>query len=270
MVHHTAAGLLMIMLLVFLESATADNDPLVASIGQTPIRVSDVYRRIEQLPLGDQVAVREQVERFTDSVIREELLFQYALGYVLETDSALRDQVKALVVDKLIESRVREQIDVSPEQIRAYYDDNPSQVRGEHWRVRHIPLASHADCERLLPQVSDEDSFATLATEHGTDPDLAADGGDMGYFMLHHDVLGLGTLIHKLPMHKPFMFDNQDGCHLIWVSEHLQPPIPPFEEVAAQLQAFLEGREEALLLRRLVDDAESQVSVIRYPPGTEK
>ena len=267
--HLIAPGLLMVMLLGFLETAGADDDRLVATVDQTPILVSDVYRRIEQLPLGDQVAVREQVERFTDSVIREELLFQYALGHALEADAALRDEVKALVVDRLIESRVREQIDVTPEQIRAYYMENPSQVRGEHWRLRHIPLESHADCERLLPLVSDEDSFAELAREHGTDPELAADGGDMGYFMLHHDVLGLGTLVHHLPLHKPFMFDNQDGCHLIWMSEHLQPPIPRFEEVAPQLRAFLEGREEALLLRRLVDDAQAEVSVTRYSPETE-
>ena len=269
MYHPAATTLLALAIVVGFAPAKAEEDPLVATVDQTPIHVSDVRRRIEQLPLGDQVAVREQVGRFTDSVVREELLFQYALNHVMEVDPALRDQIKALVVDKLIESRVKEKIVVTPEHIEQYYTDNPSQVRGEHWRVRHIPLDTHADCERLLPQIEDEASFAALATQYGTDAELAADGGDMGYFMAHHDVLGLGTLVHTLPVHKPFMYDNQDGCHLIWISEHLQPPMPPLEDVAPQLRAFLEGREEALLLRGLVDDAAANVAVTRYPLETE-
>ena len=261
---HAAKVLLTLVLLTGFETAKPQGDPVVAIVDQTSIRASDVYRRIEQLPLGDQVSVREQVDRFADSVVQEELLFQYALKSVLVTDPVLRDQVKALVVDKLIEARVRAKIEVTTEQVEKYYTDNPSQVRGEHWRVRYIPLATHADCERLLPRISDEDSFAALARTQGTDPVLAADGGDMGYFMLHHDVLGLGTLVHKLPLHKPFMFDDQDGCHLIWVSEHLQPPMPVLEDVAPRLRAFLEEREEALLLRQLVDEAEANVPVTRY------
>lgn len=258
------------MTLIALASvAGGEDDPLVATVDQTQIRLSDVHRRIEQLPLGDQVAVREQVQRFTDSVVREELLFQYALTHVVGTDPRLRDQIKALVVDKLIEARVREKITVTPADIETYYNENPSQVRGEHWRVSHIPLRTHADCERLLPQISDQASFATLAREHGVDPVLAADAGDMGYFMLNHDVLGLGSLVHKLPLQKPFMFDNQDGCHLIWVSEHLQPPIPPLEAVEPQLRGFLTGREESTLLRRLVDEAAASIPVTRFSPPSE-
>ena len=256
---------LTLVCLTLSASLSAVDDPLIAMVDTTPIRMSDVYRRIEQLPLGDQVAVREQVQRFADSVVREELLFQYALSQVLAKDAVLRDRVKALVVEPLIDSAVHASVDVTSEKVKAYYEVNPSQVRGEHWRVRHIPLATHADCERLLPQISDEESFSALAKEHGTDPELALAGGDMGYVMLHHDVLGLGTLVHQLPLHKPFMFDNQDGCHLIWMSEHLQPPMPALEDVAARLQAFLEGREEGLLLRRLVDAAAASVPVTRFP-----
>ncbi len=56
-----------------------ESDPVVASVDNVPIRLSYVYQHIEALSLGDQIDVREQLDRFTESVIQEEVLFQFAL-----------------------------------------------------------------------------------------------------------------------------------------------------------------------------------------------
>lgn len=241
----------------------ADDDRLIATVGEQPIKLSDLYAKIEALPLGDQLQYRENLERFAESVVREEILFQYALKTLLREDNALRERIKAELVEALVAKEVRDKVALSVEDVRAYYDANPEAMRSEHWRVSHIPLASRADCDALLPTLTDEAAMLNAAKTAGTVPALAAKGGDMGYFMRHHNVLGLGELLFSLPLKEPFMFENEDGCHIVWISEHLRPEIPSFEQVRPRLEAFLRAQAEADLLGELVRAANASVPVTR-------
>ena len=247
--------------IVLSVAASAQNETVIATVGGEPVTRADVTRRVESLPLGDQVAVRASLRRFAESVVQEEMLFRFAMSDVVHGDAQFRDDIKSLVVAELIKRRVHDEAAVSDEDVERYYTENPSQVRGEHWRVRQIPLETHAECKRLMTQISDQESFARLASIHSLDADLRASGGDMGYFMLNHDVLGLGELIRSLPVGAPMVLDDQNGCRIIMVTEHLQPPVPPLEAISDRLRVFLEGRREAKLLRELVDEASQSVPV---------
>jgi hypothetical protein len=225
-------------LVLFSLSGKAQSDRVVARVGDIPIPMSYVYQKIEALPLGDQLKYREDLGRFIESVIREEMLFQYALSQVLAREPSLREAVKTLVVEKLVEHEVRSKVTLTQAQVRAYYSDNPDGVRGEHWRVSHIPLRSRQECDELMPTLTSEAALIKAARSGGIVPALAARSGDMGYFMRHHNVLGLGELVFQLSVKEPFVFENEDGCHIMWVSEHVDPAVPSFEEVAPRLEAF--------------------------------
>ena len=84
--------------------------------------------------------------------------------------------------------------------------------------------------------------------------------------MRHHNVLGLGTLLHRLPPRQPFVFETEAGCHVLWVDEHVLPPLPPYEEVAERMRVFLQRRREGELLRALLREARASVSVERVDP----
>ena len=243
--------------------ASAADDPIIAQVGDTPIHLSYVYRQIEALPLGDQLQYRENLSQFVESIIREEVLFQFALQHVLGEEPELREAVKAFVVKELVERRVRSQVRVSEDEIAAYYRDNTDAVRGEHWRVFHIPLRSRAECDSLAPKLTTAAAFEQAARKYGTVPGLAARSGDMGYFMRHHNVLGLGEILFKLPLETPFVFENQDGCHIIRVAEHVDPPPPAFDAIRPRLEGFLRSQRESQLLGDLVEKASSAVRVQR-------
>jgi hypothetical protein len=89
-----------------------------------------------------------------------------------------------------------------------------------------------------MPTLTSEAALIKAARSRGIVPALAARSGDMGYFMRHHNVLGLGELVFQLSVKEPFVFENEDGCHIMWVSEHVDPAVPSFEEVAPRLEAF--------------------------------
>jgi len=219
------------------------------------------------LPLGDQIRYREDLNRFTESVIREELLFQYALSE-LDRDRKWRNAAKEALVELFLRKRVEEKAQVSSADVERYYREHPDEMRGEHWRVSHIPLASRAECDAVLPTLTSEDAFERTARERGTDPALAARGGDMGYFMRQHNVLGLGELLFKLPVGKPFAFEDQNGCHIVEVTEHLDPPLPPLEKVRSRLEGFLKARQRSKLLGETMKAAERQIPIVR--PGDKE
>ena len=258
-----ALSLLTVIGAPFASAFADESDPVVASVGGVPIRLSYVYRHIEALPLGDQIDVRDQFDRFTESVIQEEVLFQFGLRR-LDEDPRIREEIKAIVLSHLIEKHVKSRIDTSDKLVEAYYRDHRGEIRGEHWRVHHIPLKTDAQCEALMPRITSLTSFAALARKHSTDPALAERGGDLGYVMRHHNVVGLGEELFALPLHKAHRIDNQDGCHLIWISEHVKSPLPTLDEVRDRIRQILVRQQEVTLLNALLERASKDIAVERH------
>lgn len=250
---------------LLVNTAAAESDQLVASVDNVPIRLSYVYRHIEALPLGDQIDVRDQLDRFTESVINEELLFQYALKQ-LEGDADFREAIKTQVLSQLIERQVKSLINISDEAVSTYYEDNSGDDRAEHWRVHHMPLNTSAQCEALMPRITSLALFVDLASKHSTDPVLANRGGDMGYIMRQHNVLGFGEDLFTMPLHQAHRIDNRDGCHLIWISDYKKLAMPTLDEVRDQIHQSLVRQQEVSLLKKLLKKASKDIVVKRYLP----
>jgi hypothetical protein len=245
------------------NALAGESDPVVARVSGKPIRLSYVYQHIEALPLGDQIDVRDQLDRFTESVIKQEILFQYAL-HQLDEDVEFREEIKTIVMSHLIEKHVKSRIDVSDKLVEAYYRDHSGEISGEHWRVHQIPLKTGVQCEELRPRITSITSFVELARKYSIDPVLASRGGDLGYVMRHHNVLGLGEDLFTLPLHKTHRIDNQGGCHLIWISEYVKSPMPALAEVRDRIHQILVRQQEVSLLNTLLERASKGIVVKRY------
>jgi len=245
-----------------------ESDRVVASVDSVPIRLSYVYQRIEALSLGDQIDVRDQLDRFTESVIQEEILFQYALRQ-LDENPEYREEVKTIVLSHLIDKQVKSRIDMSDQRVETYYQEHQNEISGEHWRVHHIPLNTGVQCEEFGSRITSITSFVEFARKYSIDPVLASRGGDLGYVMRHHNVLGLGEDLFTLPLHKTHRIDNrgidnQGGCHLIWISEYLKSPMPALAEVRDRIHQILVRQQELSLLNTLLDSASKDIEVKRY------
>ena len=245
-----------------------ESDPVVASVDSVPIRLSYVYQHIEALSLGDQIDVRDQLDRFTESVIQEEILFQYALRQ-LDENPEYREEVKTIVLSRLIDKQVKSRIDISDQRVETYYQEHQNEISGEHWRVHHIPLDTGAQCEALTAAITSMESFVELAREHSTDPVLASRGGDLGYVMRDHNVLDLGEDLFALPLHQTHRIDNQDGCHLIRISEYVKSPMPSLDEVSDRIRQILVRQQEISLLKTLLEKASKDIVTNRYSSASD-
>ena len=142
-----------------------DDDPTLAIINNYQLKMSDVNAQISRMPLGDQVSVRSDPEKFAESLIQEEVLFQFALKDG-ETDGELREELKELVVNHMIDKYVTQSVEVSDAEIQEFYDSNTGAIRGETVEVSHILTETKEECTALYERLEQGESFAELATQH--------------------------------------------------------------------------------------------------------
>ncbi len=249
--------------LMFLGSSLApaigqEKDPVVAKVNQHEIRLSDVYASIESLPLEDQINMRKQIDLAIQATVNEELLFQSVLSSDSKWEKQLRNEIKILVVERVIQRYVKERIKVSDAEIRKYYQDNRDSLRGWHVRVRHILLKTKPECEELKDRIDSEETFAEIAVAHSLHRTSAPNGGDLGYMMYSPNSpqsLGFELQFFEMEMGEMRIFESERGCHLVRGVDIDDPPDPPFKRIKEFLLPRLEQMQEQALLQNLIEKA---------------
>jgi len=248
-------------------AVTAEQDPLLATVNGRQVHRSDVQRQVEALALGDQITVRAQFDRFAESVVREEILFQYLRAEDFDTLPGLRDAVRTAALEFLIRHGVRTRIDVTDEEVRAYYDANASAIRGESVRAAHIVLARRDQCEALARGIDSDEAFRDAARARSLDRESAARGGDIGLFMNHAGPYGFETALFTMQPGDMQVFETGRGCHLVRITGRETPPLPPLADVAPRIRTLLETGEERALLDALLERARATIDVQRAAPA---
>lgn len=242
----------------------AEDDPVVARVNAHEIRLSHIYDLIEALPLGEQIAVRDRIGQFAESVITEEILFQGALTDDMSSDPELREQLKSTVVEYLIKKYVRDRIQISGADIQTYYEQNRDLVRGKHVRFRHILLKTRHECDDLRGRIDSEQAFMRQAAARSLDRQSAPEGGDLGYVMPIPGALGFEPQLFGLSIGEMGVFESAQGCHLVWVTEIIDPPQLTPEQIRSYVLPILEREREQALLQEFIATMARRVKVERY------
>jgi parvulin-like peptidyl-prolyl isomerase len=233
------------------QASADESDPVVATVNDHDIRRSEVFASIESFPLDQQLNMRKRIDLVIQSMVNEELLFQYALTSTDKWDKQLRQDMKSAVAEKIIERHVRGGVHINDDDIRKYYQQHRDTLRGWHVRVRHIRLKQRKECEAMLLQMDSEETFARMAEAHSLDRVSAGKGGDLGYMMYSPNTsgsLGFELEFFEMQLNEMRIFESAKGCHLVRVVEIDDPEDPPFEKIRAFLRPKLEAQEERRLL----------------------
>ncbi len=250
-------------LLVYSIAARAQEDRVVAIINDYPIKESAIAAEIVKLPLGDQVSIRSDLDKFAESLIQEEVLFQSVLSTQFEDEDELRNEVKTLVVNHLINKYVTQKLIVPEAEVEQFYNENTSVIRGETVEVSHILTETRDECVALKERIDAGESFAELARQYSLHERTAQNDGKLGSMMDHDGPLGFERELFKIPHNKAHIFESEDGCHIMMVSDQNTPPLPPLENVYAGIENLLKRELEIEALQVLMERAHSAVTVIR-------
>lgn len=217
----------------------------------------------------DSVAVRESRLVFLLQLVEEMIILKRAdeLGLHIspqELDEAVRDFKKhsseedfkrlflkqaisleawkkmlkrRLLVEKVIHKELLEEISITPQEIKDYYDKHWKEWSyGEEVRVRQILFSSEDQAKKILERIQNGDDFATLARLHSVAPEAKEDG-DMGHVVRGQLPECLEKPIFKLELGSVSpVIKTPYGFHIFKVIEKRRTSKPEIEDYIEKIK----------------------------------
>ncbi len=184
--------------------------------------------------------------------------FKKALASRQMTPADLESETRTeILVNRTIEAEVLPKVSVSPQDLEAFYRENPEQFKEpEQVRASHIlfpvdraatPEAkkeTRAQAEAVLKRAKAGEDFAALAKEFSKDSSAAA-GGDLNYFPRGQMVPPFEQAAFGLEVGAlSDVVETDFGLHIIKVTDRKQERVVPLNEVTDQLTNFLKQRKQ--------------------------
>ena len=194
------------------------------------------------------------------------------MGYTVET---LKEQIgKYMHITTFVEEMVTQEISVSPQEIRTFYDENPEYfTQPEQIQASHILLTFGEEAgrtkaeaeelaESLISRLAEGADFAELAASHSEGPS-AERGGELGPF-------GKGQMVPEFE-EAAFALETGEisgvvetdfGLHIIKVTDKTEEEIVPLETVSPTIENHLKQRGTAEAMEKLLASLREEGEVI--------
>ena len=170
------------------------------------------------------------------------------------TKEGWRKELKeSLIMEKLLQEAVYSLVNVTDEEITAYYNanreefDRPAQVR-----ARQIVVADEAQGQEILGLLRQGQPFADIAKKYSLSPD-AEKGGDLGFFSRGEMPPEFDEVVFDLPVNRLSELVKSDyGYHIFLVEEKRKAKKLRKKDVAEEIRSILENqKKEAVYLEWL-------------------
>jgi len=152
------------------------------------------------------------------------------------------------LLDEYLDQEARKA--VTPEAAKKLYDETAKNMTPEEEvHARHILVDNEEDAKKAAARVKGGEDFAKVAGELSKDPGSKTDGGDLGFFTKDRMVEPFAEAAFKLkPGEISDPVKSQFGWHVIKVEERRAKPVPSFEEMKDQVNAYLERKAQQDLI----------------------
>ena len=235
---------------------------------------ADFYRKILDQLIGNELLLQEAKAAgmtASDDEVNKQLAelkgrfpspekYQEELKKNGLTEADLVKQTRELmVVQKFVETKVVNDVKVSDQDVKAFYDKNPDKLtRPERIHLRHILVkvdksASAEDKKKARAKIDDlvaklkaGGDFAKLAEENSDDPGSKVRGGDLSWVSRGQMVKPFedAAFALKKPNELSPVVESQFGFHIIQLIEHQDAGKVPFDEVKDKIAGFLKQQQQ--------------------------
>jgi len=190
---------------------------------------------------------------------------------------------KLLGHQKLLDRELPDKINITEEDAKKYYDENPTkfeakeQVRASHILIKPDTTDSEADpnqakaeakakIQGLLEQIKGGADFAELAKANSDGPS-AAGGGDLNFFPRGQMVPPFDKAAFELEVGKVSdIVETRFGYHIIKVTDHKEAGTVSFEQAKNSLIRQLTQRKQAEFANKYIESLKAAANIV-YPPG---
>jgi peptidyl-prolyl cis-trans isomerase SurA len=204
--------------------------------------------QVDENQVNSYIADFEHQAGITDAQLRQQLQAQGVTYKEFRQHSRIQVE-KMMMVNK----EVRQKINISPTEIKAYYDAHPAEftVKKERFKLSQILIAlppnptpvqveaarKKADMVRAL--AVNGGNFASLARKY-SDDDSKNQGGELGYFTRGEVLDPIQNAIENMQVgqiSEPVR--TVHGFHILKLEAHDKPGVKPLAEVSAEISSKL-------------------------------
>ncbi|MCG8511938.1 MAG: peptidylprolyl isomerase [Rhodospirillales bacterium] len=242
------------------DAAKPSEDPVVATVNGSDIRLTDVAQAQQLLPdpyrgyplhliFGD----------LLNMVIDQRIAAQAARDKGLHEDEDLRRTLARIESQLLQRALVEQHVTdaVTEEAMKALYDQKMAEATpGDQVHARHILVDSEAEAKQIIEELEGGADFAETAKTRSTGPSKTK-GGDLGFFKEGEMVEEFSKAAFALEVGATTKepVQTQFGWHVIKVEERKKADVPTFEQSQEQLRAELSQQIAAAFVKELRDNA---------------
>jgi peptidyl-prolyl cis-trans isomerase C len=252
-------------------SAQKKDDPVLARVNGVEIRQSDLD--IAEADVGPSLQVQEPNAR-------KDALLAYLIDLTALAQSAAAKKLDAapdfaarltyarnkVLMESLLNDLAKTAANETA--MKQLYDESVAKTPPEEEvRARHILVKTEKEAQDVLAKLKGGADFEKLAREISADPSAKTNGGDLEYFTKGQMVAEFSEAAFKLnkgQISQPVK--TQFGFHIIKVEDKRMKPVPKFEEVKDQVQAFIVRKAQAELVMKVRTDAKIENLVKKEAP----
>ena len=188
---------------------------------------------------------------------------------------------KQLGYQKLMEPQWADKINVTEDDARKYYSENPKQfevpeqVRASHILIEpdtsdpdadpnEVKARAEAKAQDLLKQIKEGGDFTELAKAH-SGCSSAANGGDLGFFSRGQMVAPFEKAAFQLkPGQLSDIVETKYGYHIIKVTERKDASVIPFEQVKDGIINGLKRKKQSEFIKEYIQSLKDKANIV-YP-----
>jgi peptidyl-prolyl cis-trans isomerase C len=252
-------------------AAANPNDPVVARVNGIEIRESDLAMAAQdigpELQQAPPDAQREQLVAYLTDIA---LVSQAAEAKKLYDDPDFKHHLAFIRNKMLMGLQLQQQAKtaITDDAEHKLYDEAiKSMGSEEEVHARHILVETEDEAKEILEQIKNGADFATLAKEKSKD--AGADGGDLGYFTKDQMVPEFAEVAFKMyPGQLSNPVKTQFGWHIIKVEDRRQRPVPEFDKIKDQIDAYLVRKAQSDYVASLRQTA--KIERLDRPPSAPK
>ena len=191
---------------------------------------------------------------------------------------------KGLAYQKILDAQLEGKVNVTEEDARKFYDENPKQfetteqVRASHILIKPIftkgedPNEAKAEAKTkvqdLLKQIKDGADFAQLAMSNSACLS-AQKGGDLGYFSSGDMTPDFEKVAFELAIGQiSDIMETEYGFHIIKVTGHKDAGMMSFDLAKDQIIAQLTDNQQRELTEKYLESLKAEADIV-YPPENE-
>ncbi len=253
----------------------ADEDPVVAKVGNVEIRESEIVLGAANLdPQLANLPPEQKRVAALSAAIDVKVIAAKAESEGLDETADFKNRMQFLREHELHNSYFREKIagDVSDEDIKARYDKEIAELKPEmEVRARHILVKTEDEAKAIIEELDNGGDFVELAKEKSTGPSKT-DGGDLGYFTAGRMVKEFEEAAFALEVgeYTKTPVQTQFGFHVIKVEDKRETAPPPFDQVKNQIRQLVIRDRYVALLNELKAETEIDITDEALKKGFEE